>query len=106
MATLVRMADYRARPAFVQFERAELCLLLALYAGRVAAGEWRDYAIDLGADQAVFSVFRHTRERPLFTIAKEPRKQAWVVRSGGRELARSDSLADVLTAVQQKPRPV
>ncbi len=106
MATLVRMAEYRASPSFVQFERGEFCQLLALYADRVADGEWRDYAIDLKPDQAIFSVFRHTLERPAFTIAKEPRKKGWVVRAGGRELARSACLDEVLSALPRKPHPV
>ena len=103
MASLIRMAEYRARPGFVQFERTELNQLLALYAVRVADGEWRDYAIDLRPDQAVFSVFRHTLDRPLFTIAKEARNSGWVIRSGGRELARSRSLGDVLTILAHTP---
>jgi Protein of unknown function (DUF2794) len=103
MASLVRMAEYRARPGFVQFERAELNQLLALYAVRVANGEWRDYAIDLQADQAVFSVFRHTQDRALFSISKVARNAGWVVRSEGRELARSRSLADVLAILAHKP---
>ena len=44
----------------------------------VAAGEWRDYAIDMGREKAVFSVFRRTTEFPLFRIeknAKLARKQ-------------------------------
>lgn len=103
MVSLVRMSEYRARPGFVQFERAELNQLLALYAVRVADGDWRDYAIDLHPDQAVFSVFRHTQDRALFTISKGARNSGWVLRSGARELARSRSLADVLTILAHKP---
>ncbi|MDO8608801.1 MAG: DUF2794 domain-containing protein [Phaeospirillum sp.] len=103
MASLIRMAEYRADPGFVQFERAEINQLLALYAARVADGEWRDYAIDLRPDRAVFSVFRHTLDRPLFTIAKEARNSGWVVRSGRRELARSRSLTEALACLAHKP---
>lgn len=107
MASLVRMAEYRAKPGFVQFERAEVNQLLALYAVRVADGEWRDYTIDLHPDQAVFSVFRHTLDHPLFTIAKGAGNAGWVVRSAGRELARSRSLAEVLAVLAHPPpRPV
>ncbi|MGE3623841.1 MAG: DUF2794 domain-containing protein [Bdellovibrionales bacterium] len=52
------------------FSRAELGLILAVYARRVAAGEWRDYAIDHIAGLAVFSVFQHTREQPCYSIVK------------------------------------
>ena len=38
----------------------------------VAAGHWRDYAIDLGRDAAVFAAFRRAAERPEFRIEKRP----------------------------------
>jgi len=43
-------------PAQITFERSELTLILALYGRNVAAGEWRDYAIDFTKERAVFSV--------------------------------------------------
>ena len=39
----------------------------------VAAGEWRDYAIDFLKDRAVFSVFRRSSEVPIYRIEKNPR---------------------------------
>ena len=35
----------------------------------MASGEWRDYAIDFRPGMAIFSIFRHTSEQPLFAIA-------------------------------------
>jgi hypothetical protein len=46
--------------------------LLNLYGRMVAAGEWRDYAIDFLRDKAQFSVFRRTAEVPLYRIVKDP----------------------------------
>jgi hypothetical protein len=48
----------------VGFDRAELTQILNLYGRMVAAGNWRDYAIDLGRDAAIFSAFRRATERP------------------------------------------
>ena len=62
-----------AAPSSVTFDRRELNELLNLYGRMVAAGEWRDYAIDFGREKAVFSVFRHTSEVPLYRIEKNPR---------------------------------
>ena len=42
----------------VTFDRRELNRIFGLYGRKVAAGEWRDYAIDFLKDRAVFSVFR------------------------------------------------
>jgi hypothetical protein len=57
----------------VTFERRELRRILGLYGRKVAAGEWRDYAIDFLKDRAVFSVFRRSSEVPIYRIEKNPR---------------------------------
>lgn len=85
----------------VFFERRELDQLLRLYGRRVAAGEWRDYAIDGLRDAAVFSVFRRAAENPLYRIEKRPalarRQGAWaVIGQGGAVLKRGHELGQVL----------
>jgi hypothetical protein len=57
----------------VTFSRRELNRIFDLYGRKVAAGEWRDYAIDFLKDRAVFSVFRRTSEVPLYRIEKNPK---------------------------------
>jgi hypothetical protein len=57
----------------VTFDRRELDRLFGLYGRKVAAGEWRDYAIDFLKDRAVFSVFRRASEVPIYRIEKSPR---------------------------------
>src|SRR5437879_3682133 len=57
----------------VTFDRGELSRIFDLYGRKVAAGEWRDYAIDFLKDRAVFSVFRRACEVPLYRIEKNPR---------------------------------
>jgi Protein of unknown function (DUF2794) len=85
----------------VFFERRELDSLMQLYGRMVAAGEWRDYAIDGLADRAVFSVFRRNSEAPLYRVEKHPelarRQGAWaVIGQGGVILRRCHDLAQVL----------
>lgn len=85
----------------VFFDRRELDALLRLYGRMVAAGEWRDYAIDGLKDRAVFSVFRRASEAPLYRIEKRPdlarRQGAWaVVGAGGVILKRGHELGPVL----------
>ena len=53
-----------APPARVTFDRRELNRIFGLYGRKVAAGEWRDYAIDFLKDRAVFSVFRRAAVAP------------------------------------------
>ena len=57
----------------VTFDRRELNRIFNLYGRKVAAGEWRDYAIDFLRDRAVFSVFRRSSEVPLYRIEKNPK---------------------------------
>ena len=38
------------------FDRKELNIILNLYGSKVAAGEWRDYALDFDSDKATFSI--------------------------------------------------
>jgi hypothetical protein len=57
----------------VTFSRRELDRILRLYGRKVAAGEWRDYAVDFLKDRAVFSVFRRSAEVPIYRIEKNPR---------------------------------
>ncbi|MDB5450387.1 MAG: hypothetical protein JWQ46_2196 [Phenylobacterium sp.] len=89
------------RQARVFFERRELVRLLNLYGRMVAAGEWRDYAIDGLSESAVFSVFKRASESPVYRIEKRPalaRKQgAWaVLGQGGMVLRRGHDLEQVL----------
>jgi len=85
----------------VFFDRKELALLLNLYGRMVAAGLWRDYAIDGLKDAAVFSVFRRASEAPLYRFEKHPAKarrqgQWMVVAHGGLVVRRGHDLTQVL----------
>jgi hypothetical protein len=93
------------------FNRHELSAILTIYGRKVAAGEWRDYAIDLHRDTAVFSVFRRASECPLFRIEKSPRlarKQGAysVVAPAGLILKRGHDLCRVLHVLEDRARLV
>jgi hypothetical protein len=91
----------------VHFDRTELCRILALYSQRVADGEWRDYAIDQRPGRAVFAVFRHALDRPLFTITKTGQPDGgWEVASGFRKLCRAASLDEALSLFNRTLRLV
>ncbi len=91
----------------VTFDRLELNRILTIYGRMVAAGEWRDYALDFLDDMAVFSIFRRTSEVPLFRIEKRPKLRARqgqysVVAAGGIILKRGHELAQVLKIFDRK----
>lgn len=107
---LVIALPTRATVCNVSFDHRELQQILGLYGRKVAAGEWRDYAIDFLRDRAVFSIFRRASEIPLYRIEKDPRlarrQGAYsVVAAGGRILKRGHDLARVLR-VLDAPRLV
>jgi len=94
-------------PEQVSFDRAELSLILSLYGRMVAAGEWRDYGISCLRDCAVFAIFRHTAEHPLYRVEKRPRLRARqglyaILGLDGRILKRGDDLRAVLVALERK----
>ena len=101
----------RDSPAVIAFSRLELNAILDVYGRRVAAGDWRDYAIEMGRESAVFSVFRRASEVPIYRIEKTPklaRKQGAfaVVSANGLIIKRGHELARVLAVFEKGVRLV
>lgn len=95
------------QPDRVAFDRAELGSILSVYGRMVAAGEWRDYAMAFLSDVAVFSIFRHAAETPIYRVEKRPKlRQAQgiytVIAMDGRILKRGHDLAQVLRVFDRK----
>ena len=95
----------REKP-YVAFDRHELSEILKVYGRMVAAGEWRDYAIDHLVDRAVFSIFRRSSEVPLYRVEKNPklaRKQGAysVIAQTGMILKRGGELSRVLRVIDK-----
>jgi len=94
-------------PGQIGFDRAELTRILDLYGRMVAAGIWRDYAIDLGREAAVFAAFRRAAERPEVRVEKRPalrqRQGMWaLIGENGAVLKRGHDLAGVLAPVERR----
>src|SRR6202163_2198142 len=92
--------------ARVIFDRRELSRIFGLYGRMVAEGEWRDYAIDFLKDRAVFSVFRHSCEVPIYRIEKNPRLSRRqgvysVISATGLIVRRGPELDRVLRAIDR-----
>ena len=105
--TLEGIRRQRRRPQQATFfSRSELNQLLSLYSRRVISGEWRDYAIDQRDGMALFSVFRHSHDRPLFSIAKRAGPAGcpseFLVLSGRQKLRRAKSIGEALTVFEHK----
>ena len=85
----------------IAFSRHELMQILSVYGRKVAAGEWRDYAMDFLKERALFSIYARVSERPLYVVEKNPKLrnkqgQYMVINQQGRILKRGHDLAQVL----------
>jgi len=91
----------------VAFDRAELMRILDLYGRMVAAGQWRDYAMDFGKEAASFSAFKRSAERPQARIEKRPslrgKQGMWALYGeAGQVLKRGHELARVLSIIERR----
>ena len=95
------------KPNQVGFAREELMRILDLYGRMVAAGQWRDYAMDFTKDTATFAAFRRTAERPQARIEKRPslrgKQGMWTLfGEHGQMLKRGHELVNVIAPVERR----
>ncbi len=91
----------------VGFDRDELQRILDLYGRMVAAGQWRDYAMDFDRNAATFAAFRRTAERPQTQVEKRPalrsKQGMWTLYGEhGQVLKRGHELVNVLAPVERR----
>ncbi|GAB5488587.1 MAG: DUF2794 domain-containing protein [Parasphingorhabdus sp.] len=104
VATFIRGVS---KPSQVGFERNEIEKILGLYGRMVAAGNWRDYAMDMRKDVAIFAAFRRASERPQIRIEKRPadrkRQGMWSLHGEhGQVLKRGHDLSGVLAPIERQ----
>jgi len=97
----------RERQPLAAFNRAELNRILDLYGRMVAAGHWRDYALRMDREVAVFAAFRRTAEQPEIRIEKRPalrqRQGAYaLISEHGVVLKRGEELHRVLAPLERR----
>jgi hypothetical protein len=97
----------RDRRSLASFDRLELKKILGLYGRMVAAGQWRDYALFIGTDAAIFAAFRRASERPEVRIEKRPQlrlKQGAFALVGeqGLVLKRGHDLGAVMAPLERR----
>jgi hypothetical protein len=91
----------------IGFERSELKRIIDLYGRMVAAGLWKDYAVEFGRDHAAFWAFRRTAESPEYKIEKRPalrgRQGMWsLIAENGMILRRGHELGPVLAPLERR----
>ena len=107
MSVIAPFPDPRDRRPIATFDRKELMKILDLYGRMVAAGHWRDYALRIDPDVAMFAAFRRHSERPEVRIEKRPalrlKQGAFsLVGEHGAVLKRGDDLSGVMAPLERR----
>ena len=107
MSVIAPFPSHWDRRPIATFDRLELTRILDLYGRMVAAGHWRDYALRIDPDIAVFAAFRRTAENPEVRIEKRPQLQLKqgayaLVSEHGAVLKRGHELHGVLAPLERR----
>jgi hypothetical protein len=107
LSVIAPFPNPRDRRAIATFDRMELMRILDLYGRMVAAGHWRDYALRIDPDVAIFAAYRRHSEQPEVRIEKRPElrlKQGAfsLVGEHGLVLKRGQELAGVLAPLERR----
>ena len=91
----------------VCFQRRELNKILDIYGRMVSLGEWRDYAISVFGEVAVFSIYKGYGESPIYMVEKRPklfRKNGKysIIGADGAILKRANDLDVILSFFSRK----
>jgi len=97
----------RDRRPIASFDRQEITRILDLYGRMVAAGHWRDYALRIDPDVAIFAAYRRHSERPEIRIEKRPALQMKqgafaLVSEHGAVLKRGHDLGGLLAPIERR----
>lgn len=95
------------KPEQVGFTCEELTKILDVYGRMVAAGQWRDYAMDFTKDAATFAAFVRHAERPQARVEKRPslrgKQGMWTLfGEHGQVLKRGHALAGVMAPIERR----
>ena len=91
----------------IYFSKYELTVILNLYSKQVSLGSWRDYAIDSKSDIAVFSIYRHTHDQPMYQVIKTSKKGCrnnpnFFIKDSNKIIYKSKVLEQILSKFEKK----
>ena len=70
MKYLKLVVNNESKKKDIFFNKAELKLILNLYAKMVSGGEWKDYGLSISKREVSFNIYRRASEFPVYKIAK------------------------------------
>ena len=91
----------------VFFSKLELTSILSLYSKQVSKGLWKDYALDNHNETAIFSIFRHTHDKPIYQIIKKrfkgiKNKCEFCILKDSTLISKSNDLLIILNKLEKK----
>ena len=89
------------------FSKIELTSILNLYSKQVSKGYWRDYALDSKIDNAIFSIYKRSLDKPMYQIIKNSQKgfrnkPSFYIKKGEEFISKSNSLFTILSNFEKK----
>ena len=71
ISNVLKLSRNKNHKNIIFFSKLELTSILSLYSKQVSKGFWKDYAMDSQNESAIFSIFRHTHDKPIYQIIKK-----------------------------------
>ena len=71
ISNVLKLSRNKNHTKIIFFSKLELTSILSLYSKQVSRGFWKDYAMDSQNETAIFSIFRHTHDKPIYQIIKK-----------------------------------
>ena len=92
---------------FIFFSKLELTSILNLYSKQVSKGCWKDYALDNAIDNAIFSIYKHSLDKPMYQIIKNSmkgfrNKPIFFIKKDGEIISKSNDLSILLSNFEKK----
>ncbi len=89
------------------FSKLELTSILNLYSKQVSKGSWKDYALDSQIDNAIFSVYKHSQDKPIYQIIKNSQKgfrnrPSFYIKKDNVVISKSNDLLMILYNFEKK----
>lgn len=106
ISNILKLADNNHKKT-IFFSKLELTSILSLYSNQVSRGFWKDYALDSQNGTAIFSIFRHTHDKPIYQIIKKRLKglksinEFYILKDSGL-ISKSTDLFTILNKFEKK----
>ena len=104
MKYLKLIVNNESKKKDIFFNKAELKLILNLYAKMVSGGEWKDYGLSISKSEVSFNVYHRTSEFPVYKITKnlkaKNKYEIYLVKDAtNKTIKKSESLKNLIEKI-------